>query len=118
MQASYRGKDKGPYACHRHPLQATEPRCYGLAAKVIDELVAQQVLRALEPAALELSDQGRRDVERERKCVEKHGQQRRQRVQYEVELAERRYQAVDPENRLVATTLEKRWEEALGQQRQ
>ncbi|MGH7120368.1 MAG: hypothetical protein ACREFP_15495, partial [Acetobacteraceae bacterium] len=45
-------------------------------------------------------------------------QQRSQRARYEVELAERRYQAVDPDNRLVAATLEKHWEEALHQERQ
>ena len=41
-----------------------------------------------------------------------------QRARYEVDLAERRYQAVDPANRLVAATLEQRWEEALRQARQ
>src|SRR5207245_6023121 len=84
----------------------------------IDDLVAQQVLAALEPAALQLSLQAGADVERERRRLEKHWQQRRQRARYEVELAERRYQAVDPGNRLVAASLEKRWEEALSQERQ
>ena len=44
-----------------------------------------------------LEPQGRADVEQERQRLEKHWQQRRQRARYEVELAERRYQAVDPE---------------------
>jgi hypothetical protein len=118
MQASYHAHDKAQYACNRHYVEGTEPRCYGLAAKEIDELVSQQVLRALEPAAVELSVQAHADVERERKRLEKHWHQRRQRARYDVELAERRYQAVDPENRLVAASLEKRWEEALGQERQ
>jgi DNA invertase Pin-like site-specific DNA recombinase len=118
MQASYHANGMGQYACHRQYVEATEPRCYGLAARQLDELVAQQVLRALEPAALELSLQARADVERERARLAQHWQQRLQRARYEVELAERRYQAVDPENRLVAATLEKRWEEAIGQQRQ
>ena len=98
--------------------KATEPRCYGLAARAIDDLVAQQVLRALEPAAVDLSLQAHADVEQERQRLDKHWQQRRQRARYDVELAERRYQAVDPENRLVAATLEKRWEEALAQEKQ
>ena len=58
------------------------------------------------------------DVERERDRLEKHWRQRRQRARYEVELADARYQAVDPANRLVAASLERRWEEALGQERQ
>ena len=118
MQASYHANDTAQYACHRHHVEATEPRCYGLAARVLDELVSQQVLRALEPAALELSLQAQADVERERQRLDKHWQQRRQRAGYEVALAERRYGAVDPANRLVAATLEKRWEEALSQERE
>jgi hypothetical protein len=118
MQPSYHTHDKAHYACGRHYVEGTEPRCYGLAAQPVDDLVAQQVLLALEPAALELSLKTRTDIERERQRLEKHWQQRRQRARYEAELAERRYQAVDPANRLVAGSLEKRWEEALQQERQ
>lgn len=95
-----------------------EPRCYGLSAQVIDELVSQQVLRALEPAALQLSLQTQANVELDRQRLEKHWQQRRKRVRYDVELAERRYQAVDPENRLVASSLEKKWDQTLRDERQ
>ncbi len=118
MQASYNPNGKAQYACIRHYVEATEPRCYGLAASAIDNLVSHQLLRALDPAAVELSLKACADVERERKRLEKHWQQRQKRARYDVELAERRYQAVDPENRLVAATLEKRWEELLGQERQ
>jgi hypothetical protein len=85
---------------------------------VLDTCVAQQVLRALEPAALELSRQARHDVERERARLDQHWQHQVQGARYEVDLAERRYQAVDPANRLVAATLEQRWEEALRHARQ
>lgn len=118
MQASYHVSGAAQYACHRHYVEATDPRCCGLAARVLDDLVAQQVLRALEPAALELSFQAQRDIAQERQRLDKHWQQRRQRARYEVELAERRYTSVDPANRLVAATLEQRWEEALRQERE
>jgi DNA invertase Pin-like site-specific DNA recombinase len=118
MQASYHSNHVAHYACNRQYVEATEPRCYGLSAQVIDELVSQQVLSALQPAAVELSLQAQADVERERQRLDKHWQQRRNRARYEVELAERRYQAVDPTNRLVASTLEKRWEAALREERQ
>jgi len=65
----------------------------------------------------ELSMRAQSDIEQERKRLEKHWQQRRQRARYDTELVERRYQAVDPENRLVAGTLEKRWEELLVQEK-
>ena len=96
MQASYHANGMAQYACNRQYVEATEPRCYGLAAREIDDLVAQQVLRALEPAAIDLSLRARGDIERERERLEKHWRQRRQRARYDVELAERRYQAVDP----------------------
>ena len=62
--------------------------------------------------------QARHDVERERAQLGQHWQQQVQRARYEVELAARRYQAVDPAYRLVAATLEQRWEEALRHERQ
>jgi hypothetical protein len=118
MHPGYKASGAAQYACCRHYVEAMEPHCYGLAARAIDDLVADQLLRALEPAAVELSLKACADVERERNRLEKHWQQRQKRARYDVELAERRYQAVDPDNRLVAATLEKRWEELLGQERQ
>src|SRR5439155_22916987 len=55
---------------------------------------------------------------RERGRLDRYWRQQRERCRYEVERAERQYQAVDPTNRLVARTLEARWEEALRQARQ
>jgi DNA invertase Pin-like site-specific DNA recombinase len=118
LHVSYRRTHQPYYTCLRHFVEATEPRCPGVQATVLDACVAQQVLRALEPAALELSRQARHDIERERARLGQHWQQQVQRARYAVDLAERRYQAVDPANRLVAATLEQRWEEALRQARQ
>ena len=118
MRTLYHAHGKAQYNCNLRELTGREPRCPGLAARAVDDLVAQQVLRALEPAAIELSIRAQTDVEQERKRLEKHWQQRRQRARYDTELAERRYQAVDPENRLVVGTLEKRWEELLVQEKQ
>jgi hypothetical protein len=89
-------------------------RCQSLVGQVLDEFVAAQVLRALEPAALEISLKVAEDIEAERVQLHRHWQQRRERAQYQVERAARQYQAVEPENRLVARTLERQWEEALA----
>jgi hypothetical protein len=118
MRTLYHAHGKAQYDCNHRLLTGIEPRCPGVAARAVDGLVAQQVLRALEPAAVDLSIQAHADVEQQRQRLEKHWRQRRQRAHYDAELAERRYQAVDPENRLVAATLEKRWEELLGQEKQ
>jgi DNA invertase Pin-like site-specific DNA recombinase len=110
---------KGPhYVCVRHLLEAREQTCFGLGSREIDDLVTQQVLRALEPAGIELSLRTLADAERERRRLQNHWQQQLQRARYDAELAERRYRAVDPENRLVAGTLERQWNEALQKERQ
>ena len=106
------------YTCLRHVVAGSEPACPGVQAAGLDTCVAHQVRRALEPAALDLSRQARQDVERARAQLRQHWQQQVQRAQYDVDVAERRSQAVDPANRLVAATLEQRWEEALRPTRQ
>ena len=118
LQPTYRSPDRAYYNCVRYLHEATEQVCFGVKAAVIDDLVTQQVLRALEPAALELSCRALEDVQRERARLGKHWKQRLQRARYEAEDAERRYRAVDPENRLVARSLEQWWEETLRAERQ
>ena len=80
-------------------------------------LVAAQVLAALEPAALELSLAAADDVEQERARLHRNWQQQLERARYEAERARRQYDAVEPENRMVGRELERRWEEALKEQR-
>ena len=92
--------------------------CQSLSATPLDELVAGQILAAMEPAALEASLAAVAGVERERDALAKQWQLRRERARYEAERAARQYHACEPENRLVARELERRWEEALTQQRQ
>jgi DNA invertase Pin-like site-specific DNA recombinase len=118
MQVGYRSKNHPHYRCMHDHSTATKTACFGLAANELDDLVSGQVLRALEPAGLELSVKAQADLGRERERLNKHWKQQIQRSRYDRELAERRYQAVDPDNRLVAATLERRWEESLRQERQ
>lgn len=118
MGVTYRTRHVPHYGCKHHLLYAHEQTCYGLKSTEIDQLVAQQALRSLEPAALELSMKALEDVEKERARLDKNWQQSLKRVRYEIDLAERRYRAVDPENRLVAATLEKGWNESLQRERQ
>jgi hypothetical protein len=75
------------------------------------------VLEAIRPAALELSLAAAADLQAERQRGHDLWQQRLQRARYEAEHAERQYQAVDPQHRLVALELERRWERALSEQR-
>lgn len=101
------------YDCSRMAVDYGELRCQSLVGQVLDEWVSAQVLRALEPAALEISLRVAADLEGERQHLHRHWQQRLERAHYQVERAARQYQAVEPEHRLVARTLERQWEEAL-----
>ena len=77
----------------------TEP-CGRIAAATLDELVTREVLRALEPAALELSLRAIEHAERDRDRLHSQWRQRLDRVRQEVARAERQYQLAEPENRL------------------
>ncbi len=106
------------YECVERWTHYGEPRCQHLAGPCLDVFVSQQVLTALEPAALELSLSATARLEQERAELDLLWQQRRERAAYEVERAARQYQAVEPEHRLVARTLERAWEEKLLAQQQ
>lgn len=120
MNTRYPGDKKPCYQCNEYYVEAVgdlkEP-CGRIAAATLDELVTREVLRALEPAALELSLRVVEDVERERLRLHDQWRQRLERARQEVARAERQYQLAEPENRLVARTLETRWDEALQRQR-
>ena len=89
------------------------PRCFTFGGLRVDVAIARELLRAVEPMAIEAA------VEAERRYMEARGEQQRivelelQQARYEASLAERRYAACDPDNRLIAAQLEKSWEAAL-----
>lgn len=118
MAVNYHSRSTVTYSCQRYLQKATDRTCYGLAARELEALVVEQVLRALEPAALALSLKACENVQKERTRLDNHWRQELKRARYDVDLAERRYAAVDPGNRLVASSLEKSWEEALGVERE
>jgi hypothetical protein len=94
-----------------------EPLCQSLSGKRLDEWISNQVLEVLQPAALELHLAAAADLEQERQRLHQHWRQQRERAQYETNRAARQYQAAEPENRLVTRELERRWEQALQEQR-
>ena len=98
---------------HLHTYECTmrwnnygKPKCQHLAGPCLDAFVSQQVLTTLEPAALELSLTATERLEHERAELDRLWQQRRERAAYEVERVARQYQAVEPEHRLWARSLE------------
>src|SRR5262249_47848427 len=93
------------------------PPCQSLTTDAVEALIARQVLIALEPASLELSLAAGDQIEAKRRRLHDHHEQSLERARFEAERAWRQYAAVEPEHRLVARDLERRWEDALGRQR-
>ena len=120
MVVRYSGPKNSPsYTCTRGSADYGEPLCQGLSnGTALDELVARELLAAVAPAALEASLAAVAGVERQREELARQWQLRRERAAIEVDRACRQYQACEPENRLVARELERRWEETLKAQRQ
>ena len=117
LTVTYTGREqeKLRYACFRGHLDAGENRCLSFGGMLPDAVVGEEVLRALEPAALEAARmasenmQARDDRELAARRLEA------KEARYKAERARRHYEAVDPENRLVAAELERRWNDALRQ---
>lgn len=105
------------YACVREMVDHAGKLCVTTAARCVDDCIAGLVMQALAPSALEVSMQVAQDIEAERRRLDQSWQQRLERAQYEVGRAMRQYDAVEPENRLVARTLERQLEERLAVQR-
>jgi DNA invertase Pin-like site-specific DNA recombinase len=117
MSPSY-GGGYARYCCSREATDYGGQHCVSIAARAIDNCVAGLVMKALEPAALEVSLQVTENIETERRRLDEAWGQKLERAQYEADRAMRQYNAVEPENRLVARTVERQLEERLGVQRQ
>lgn len=89
--------------------------CQCMSASGVDEGVTQLFLSAASPAKIEIALQALEELEAHRQQARRQWDLQMERADYEVELASRRYETVDPTNRLVAAELEEQWEAALRQ---
>jgi DNA invertase Pin-like site-specific DNA recombinase len=102
------------YECRKAGIKdGTMSRCWSVSAKAVDEAVANMFLSVIQPAEIDLSLAVTRDVERQAEEIRRQWQLRLESARYDARLAERRYKAIDPENRTVARTLEREWNEKL-----
>lgn len=102
------------YECNQAHTQHAAPTCQTMRGDKIDAAVTQRFLEAIQPAQLEVSLAALDQIEAHARQLERQWQLRRERAQYETDLARRRYVAVEPENRLVARSLERDWNEKLA----
>jgi DNA invertase Pin-like site-specific DNA recombinase len=104
------------YQCNRLRRDGLAKKdCMSFRCDLLDAAIAEQVLKALQPAEIELALAALQELESRDRTISRQWQMRLERAEYEATLAERRYQEVDPSQRLVAGTLERRWNDALLQ---
>jgi DNA invertase Pin-like site-specific DNA recombinase len=117
MQTVYKHTPR--YVCRGLVRTTQAPSdCNSVRAPVIDDLVVRAFLAAIQPAQLDALEAILAAQRLERGQLERQWQEQLKRAQYEAHLAQRQYDAVDPDNRLVAAELERRWEARLLQLRQ
>lgn len=87
--------------------------CFSLGATLLDQAVTQKILIAIEPVQIEMATKAFEELEERNNALEKQWLMKIERARYEAQLAQRRYEDVDSSNRLVASTLEKNWNDTL-----
>jgi hypothetical protein len=87
--------------------------CFEVPGKAVDAGVARLFLEVVQPPEIELGLEVMQQFERQTEQMDRQWTLRLERAQYEAQLSERRYKAVDPDNRVVARTLEREWNEKL-----
>lgn len=101
------------YTCRADRGHDGGPLCQEVRALPVDARVESILLEALTPDRIAIAVAALGQMEEEARQLERQWALRRERARYEAERARRQYDAVEPENRLVARSLERGWEEKL-----
>ncbi len=107
------GRPVPDYRCIGEAIQDGARRCQTMPGHGIDEAIGQMLLDTVTPLALEVALTVQAELEARADQADQLRQSHVQRARQRAELARRRYLAVDPDNRLVADTLEADWNDAL-----
>jgi len=116
MYVRYKGG--GEYVCNHLRSQEGLPTCQHIRAAQVDAAVADAFLAALAPAELDALSRACRAQHQMDSALRASGERQLERKRYAAALAERQFNRVDPDNRLVAGEPERRWEAALNEVRQ
>jgi hypothetical protein len=112
------GHDVLRYTCNRGWLDNGEARCIAFGGIPVDEAIGREVLKAVQPAAVEAAVQASEEEVRRQDEVLEALQRDLQAARYIAQRAQRQFDAADPENRLVTEELERRWNLALERVRE
>jgi DNA invertase Pin-like site-specific DNA recombinase/DNA-binding XRE family transcriptional regulator len=110
-----KGRIEPAYLCQRHRIERWESSCQYIPGAKIDEAISKLLLDSVTPLTLEVALQVQKELEDRFNEADKLRKQQVQRAEYEANIARRRFMQVDPDNRLVADTLEAEWNEKLRQ---
>jgi DNA invertase Pin-like site-specific DNA recombinase len=113
MRTNYHTDDRPAYECSSRAGQLTTPGCRSVAAATVDTAVARVLLDALTPGQVALALAAAGEVTGRHQRVSRAAELAVERARYEADRAERAFTQVEPENRLVARSLETRWEARL-----
>jgi DNA invertase Pin-like site-specific DNA recombinase len=102
------------YECVWRRRESVGPQtCMSVPSPPLDQAITARVLTAITPVTIELALAALTDLEQRDHEIGAQWRMRIERARYEADLAERRYESVDPSNRLIASTLEQRWNAAM-----
>lgn len=111
--AARRGRQEAWYVCDRAHTYRGEPLCQSIAGPAVDVAVGRLVAEQMTPTAVELAFEVRKEIQARQEEADRLRCRAVERAQIEADLAQRRFMLVDPNNRLVADTLEGEWNEKL-----
>ncbi len=101
------------YCCHRGCMDNAEPRCIAFGGIPVDDEISRQLLRVVQPAAVEAAVLAEQQESQKRDEVLAALERDLEAARYAAARAQKQFDAVDPQNRLVADELERRWNAAL-----
>ena len=101
------------YVCAKTAVEQSEPVCQSIPGGGVDEAVGKLLVQSVTPLALEVALKVQEELQTRLDEADRLRQQHVQRAQYEADQARVRYMRVDPNNRLVADTLETQWNDKL-----
>ena len=110
-----RGHEVPDYQCMGECIQDARTRCQGVPGQGVDDTISQLLLQTVTPLALEVALTVQAELEARADEADQLRATHVQRARQHAELARRRYLSVDPDNRLVADTLEADWNDKLRQ---
>ncbi len=101
------------YLCQRSRIEKGAPNCQYIPGAYVDNAIGDLLIESITPLTLEVALEVQRELESRFNETDKLRKQQVERAEYEANIARRRFMQVDPDNRLVADTLEAEWNKKL-----